>query len=364
MLFQPKKQYVLPKKLLVLRFSAMGDVILLVPVLKSLTDAYPGIEVTLVTRPKFASFFEGINGVKIFEADMDYKYKGMFGLRDLFRKLLQKDQYDVIVDAHDCLSTLVLRNAFKFFGNKVAVFKNGDQEKKAFTRKKNKIAQALPHTVDRYKAVFEELGFVFPISTPPYLAGEKDAASFIKEWLTENKLEKKTKWVGIAPFALQASKIWPPERYVLLIEYLLSKEAMHFFLFGGGEKEMAYFESIKNKFPNHCTIVAGQMKMRYEIALMDYVDLMVCVDSSNMHLAALTGTQLLSIWGGTHPHTGFAPYGYPEENILQISREELPCRPCSVYGGATCHRGDFACLNRISVEQVSEKIDELLLLGN
>lgn len=342
----------------------MGDVILLVPVLKSLTDAYPYIEVTLVTRPKFASFFEELNGVKVFEADMDYKYKGMFGLRDLFRKLLKKDQYDVIVDLHDQLSTKVLRSAFKFFGNKVAIFKNGNRDKNAFARKGNKIVRPLPHTVDRYKAVFEELGFTFPINPPPYLAGEESALEFVKAWLAENKLEKNSKWIGIAPFAIHASKIWPPERYITLMENLLAKESMHFFFFGGGEKEMAYFENIKNKFPNHCTIVAGQMKMRYEIALMDYVDLMICVDSSNMHLAALTGTQLLSIWGGTHPDTGFAPYGYNEKNILQISRKDLPCRPCSVYGKATCHLGDFACVSRISVEQVSERIEELLVLGN
>ena len=145
-----------------------------------------------------------------------------------------------------------------------------------------------------------------------------------------------------------------------LIENLLQQEQMHFFLFGGGEKESAYFDSLKNKFPDNCTVVAGQMKMRHEIALMNYLDLMLCVDSSNMHLAALTGTPLLSIWGGTHPYAGFGPYGYPEKNILQISREELPCRPCSVYGKATCYRGDFACLNRISVEQVSQKINELM----
>ncbi len=349
----------LPKKLLVLRFSAMGDVALLVPVLKSLTDAYPDIEITVVTRPKFAFFFQDIHGVKVFEADMDYQYRGMFGLRDLFRKLLKK-QYDVIVDVQDILSTLVLRNAFKFFGNNVVVFNNGKLEQKTLIRKENKVVKLLPHTVNRYKAVFEKLGFNFSISPPPYLAGEEEAVAFITNWLSENNLEKKTKWIGIAPFAMYASKVWPPERFLPLIENLLKKEPLHFFFFGGGEKETAFFASLTKKFPNHCTIVAGQMKMRHEIALMNYLDLMLCMDSSNMQLAALTGRKLLSIWGGTHSYAGFGPYGYAEKNMIQISREELPCRPCSVYGSATCYRGDFACLNRISVEQVSERINEFI----
>ena len=96
----------------------------------SLTAAYPDVEVTLVTRPKFASFFQEINGVKVFEADMDFQYKGMFGLRDLFRKLLKRANYDVIVDAHDHLRTIILRSAFKFFGYKVVIFKKGRPEKK------------------------------------------------------------------------------------------------------------------------------------------------------------------------------------------------------------------------------------------
>ena len=89
---------------------------------------------------------------------------------------------------------------------------------------------------------------------------------------------------------------------------------------------------------------------------MQHLDLMLCVDSSNMHLASLAGVPIVSIWGGTHPDVGFHPYGIKDENILQISREELPCRPCSVYGKEKCYRGDFACLTSISPTAVVEKI--------
>lgn len=338
----------------------MGDVVLLVPVLSSLTAAYPDIEVTLVTRPKFAAFFQEIKGVKVFEADMDYKYKGLFGLRDLFRKLLQKDEYDIVVDVHDDLSTTILRTAFKIFGHGVVVFQNGGSEKKAFVRKRNKLLTALPHTVDRYKAVFEKLGFNFSILPPPYLAGEPASVVFVNDWLQENNLKKDCKWIGIAPFATHLSKTWPTENYFPLMENLLQKESVQFFLFGGGEKELTFFQHIKDQFPSNCTIVAGQMKMSHEIALMNYIDLMLSMDSSNMHVAALTGTPLLSLWGGTHPNAGFSPFGYPEKTILQIPREVLPCRPCSVNGKATCHLGDFACMSNITVEQVSEKIRDLI----
>ncbi|MCI0750832.1 MAG: glycosyl transferase, partial [Flammeovirgaceae bacterium] len=68
------------------------------------------------------------------------------------------------------------------------------------------------------------------------------------------------------------------------------------------------------------------------------------------------GVPLLSIWGGTHTSAGFGPFGKGEESILEISVDELTCRPCSIYGVEVCHRGDFACLTRIKAKQVAEKI--------
>ena len=82
------------KKILVLRFSAMGDVVLLVPVIRSLVATYPDIEVTVVTRPKFASFFTDMERVVPFPADVDYTYNGIFGMRELFGKLLRKGNYE------------------------------------------------------------------------------------------------------------------------------------------------------------------------------------------------------------------------------------------------------------------------------
>jgi ADP-heptose:LPS heptosyltransferase len=101
--------------------------------------------------------------------------------------------------------------------------------------------------------------------------------------------------------------------------------------------------------------------MPQEIALMQHLDLMLCTDSSNMHLAALSGAPLLSIWGGTHPDVGFGPFGRGKESILQIDRTELPCRPCSVFGTETCYRGDFACMNKIEVDAVVNRIEKFLL---
>lgn len=338
----------------------MGDVVLLVPVIKSLIAAHPNVEVTVVTRPKYAPFFYDMERVVAFPADVDYTYNGIFGMRDLFRTLIRKGDYELVVDMHDHIRTIFLRTLFKIFGTEVVVFDKGRNEKRAFVRKENKVVTPLPHTVERYQKAFEKAGFPFDLLSPPYFTLNDSIQAAASDWLAQRNLRKKEKWIGIAPFAMHGSKIWPLENYIPVIENILKKTPAKFFMFGGGPREVKYFESISHKFPGHCEIVADQLKIRQEIAILQNLDVMLCVDSSNMHLAALAGVPLISIWGGTHPDAGFGPFKKGADSIIQISRTELPCRPCSVYGKDTCYIGGFPCLTRITAENIANRVLEKL----
>jgi ADP-heptose:LPS heptosyltransferase len=343
------------RKVLVVRFSALGDVALLVPVIKSFVQTYQDVEVTVVTRPKFAPLFYDIERVVAFAADVDYTYNGVFGMRELFRTLIRKANFEVVIDMHDHIRTIVLRTLFRFFGTDVVVFDKGRAEKKLFTKKAGKIDQPIRHTVIRYQQAFEKAGFPFNLVEPPYFSLNDSLKTAATDWLAQKDLVKNEKWIGIAPFAMHASKIWPLENYIGLISDVLKKKQAKFFLFGGGPREVKYFESLQQKFPEQVVVAAGQLKLRQEIALMQRMDLMLCVDSSNMHLAALAGVPVLSIWGGTHPDVGFSPFKTQSE-IVQVSRAELPCRPCSVYGRDTCYVGGFPCLTRIKANIISDEI--------
>jgi ADP-heptose:LPS heptosyltransferase len=341
----------------------MGDVVLLVPVIKALVTTYDDVEVTVVTRPKFASFFTDIDRVIPYPADVDYTYTGILGMRDLFGKLMRKAHYDVVIDMHDHMRTIILRSLFKMFGLKVVVFEKGRPEKKQFSRKENKHTQQLPHTVERYRQAFVQAGFdkVRLDQPAPYFVVKDATREHVQSWLLEKNIEKKSvPWIGVAPFAAHLSKVWPEANYFNVIEQWLTHQKGKFFLFGGGEKDVKFFQTLKQRFPDDVVIVAGELKIKQELALMQMLDLMLCVDSSNMHLAALSGTRLLSIWGGTHPDVGFGPYNLSDESILQISREVLPCRPCSVYGTEKCHRGDFACLTFIKPDEVVKRMTAAL----
>jgi ADP-heptose:LPS heptosyltransferase len=346
---------VLPKKILVIRFSAMGDVVLLVPVLRSLVNAYPEVQVTVLTRPKFSIFFAHLPGVAVFAADVDKEYTGLNSLLRLFNNLL-KLRFNTVIDVHDHLRTKVLRTLFYFCRVPVVVFDKGRGDKKKFTRKVNKVTHTLPHTVERYQQAFHEAGFKFPFLKGPHLVVTDSASQTVTRWLTNINVSKNETWIGIAPFAMHYTKMWPVHLYKSLIALLLKKQSCRFFLFGGGQKEIDFFTSLLREFPDNTTIVAGQLKLEAEWALMQQLDLMLCVDSSNMHLATLVGTPLLSIWGGTHPAVGFGPFQRDDESIIELSRGEISCRPCSVYGKETCYRGDFACMMGITPQMIAERI--------
>ena len=199
----------------------MGDVVLLVPVIRSFVTAYPDVEVTVVTRPKFASFFTNMERVVPFPADVDHTYNGILGMRDLFKKLLTKASYDVVLDMHNHIRTVALRSMFKIFFTRVVVFEKGRKEKKAITRKDNKATAPLIHTVERYRLAFEKAGFPFTIQAPPYFLIKESALEETNEWLNKNNLAKKEKWIGIAPFAMHISKIWPLDNYAKVVSALI-----------------------------------------------------------------------------------------------------------------------------------------------
>ena len=116
-------------------------------------------------------------------------------------------------------------------------------------------------------------------------------------------------------------------------------------------------EQWAGNLPRVC-VVAGRLKLEQELALMSHLDVMVSMDSANMHLASLAGTPVVSVWGATHPLAGFLGWRQRTEDCVQA--DGLDCRPCSVFGNKPCLRGDYACLASLSPELVAAKIERIL----
>ena len=350
------------KQLLLLRFSAMGDVALLAPVVQAFTQRYPDTGITLVTRQKFAVFFTQFPNVRVIGADFEGRHNGLKGIVRLFNELRQMASFDVIIDAHQNLRSAALKSLFRLEGVPSFTIDKGRAEKKALTRKENKVRRPLLHSVERYARLFDAAGFplrpVQPFQFPTFTSAEDE----VSEFLNQQSITSDTPWLGIAPFAQHAQKMWPFDQIAPLLAHLYAGPSPTIFLFGGGAAEIAQLETVRQRFPQ-AILVAGQLSLAAELSLISRLTGMLCMDSGNMHLAALSNVPVLSIWGATHPDAGFGPWGQGEKAILQISTDILTCRPCSVFGNKPCWRGDLACLNDISVEAVAERVQQMLGVG-
>ena len=170
--------------------------------------------------------------------------------------------------------------------------------------------------------------------------------------------EEGEKWIGVAPFAAHKGKMYPWEKMQHVIEKLIADDAhVRIFLFGGGEDELRKLDEFAARVPEVTNASRLLNELKEELILMSHLDVMVSMDSGNMHFASLVGTPVVSIWGATHPYAGFMGWGQKPLNAIQI---ELGCRPCSIFGNKPCLRGDLACLRNISPEMVYEKVKRVL----
>ena len=343
--------------ILVIRFSAMGDVAMVVPVVYSLAQQYPDVRITVLSRTFARPLFEDLApNVNFMAADLKKEYHGIKGLNALYRRLAAK-QFTAVADLHNVLRSEYLRLRFNIGHYKVEHINKHRKGRRRITAKHAKRLEQQPTSFENYVEVFKKLGYPVEIHFKSIFPdGEKGNLNMLPKGINvKNSFEQ---WIGIAPFAAHEGKVYPPRLTHQVIEQLLKKyPKARIFLFGRGKQEDQYFKEWCQIHPE-CLYVSHQLEsLHQELILMSHLDAMVSMDSSNMHLASLTGTPVVSVWGATHPYAGFLGWGQSTDNIVQI---ELECRPCSIYGQKPCRRGDYACMNGIAPETIVEKIENIL----
>lgn len=343
--------------ILVIRFSAMGDVAMVVPVVYSLAQQYPDVRITVLSRTFARPLFEDLApNVNFMAADLKKEYHGIKGLNALYRRLAAK-QFTAVADLHNVLRSEYLRLRFNIGHYRVEHINKHRKGRRRITAKHAKRLEQQPTSFENYVEVFKKLGYPVEIHFKSiFPEGEKGNLNMLPKGINvKNSFEQ---WIGIAPFAAHEGKVYPPRLTHQVIEQLLKKyPKARIFLFGRGKQEDQYFKEWCQIHPE-CLYVSHQLEsLHQELILMSHLDAMVSMDSSNMHLASLTGTPVVSVWGATHPYAGFLGWGQSTDNIVQI---DLECRPCSIYGQKPCRRGDYACMNGIAPETIVEKIERIL----
>lgn len=157
--------------------------------------------------------------------------------------------------------------------------------------------------------------------------------------------------------AAHVGKIYPLSKQEQVISLLSERKNTKILLFGGGAKEIEVLAKWERQYPNVIS-TAGKLTLNSELALMSHLDVMLSMDSANMHLASLVNIPVVSIWGATHPYAGFMGWKQLPDNAVQV---DLPCRPCSIFGNKPCWRKDYACLQGITPEMVVHRIEQVIV---
>ncbi len=324
--------------ILVLRFSALGDVAMTLPVVYSVARTYPQVRFTVVTREFFARLF--INppeNLTVLGVDFKKRYRGLTGSLRLCCDLAALKP-TAVADLHNVFRTWLIDGFMRLRGVKVVMV---DKMRAARRKMLSEKVNQMPF-VERYREVFNRLGF----------PTEMTFRSVLTKGEVIPPIEVSHPAIGIAPFARYYNKTYPPERMRRVVE-MLCRKGFKVYLFGGrgaeAEQLLGWAGAIHG-----CESVAGRFPLSDEMALMSHMDLMLSMDSANQHLAALTGAKVLTVWGSTAPSCGFTAFGHDASDGICLN---LDCQPCTVAGSPTCPFGHLDCMCLLSEQAIVEKIE-------
>ena len=324
--------------------SAFGDVAMTVPVISILRSTHPEIKITLLTTKFFSTLYNQIPEINFLY--FEPKHKTLQGLFGLSRKI-NKINPDFIIDLHDVLRTKILRLfLINKFGHTVVVNK-GRKEKKLLIRGIKSEPLKLMHR--RYAETFESLNIKINID---------DFSYYKKIKITNHNyaFSSNDKLIGIAPFARHQCKEYSINNIINFIDSL--DKSWQILIFGApGNEEQKIIKLCNNKSNRH--VISSNYNLEQQMAIMSNLDVMISMDSANGHIASLFGINVITIWGATHPNSGYGPLNQPKENSIVPDLNKYPDLPVTIYG-SDCPSDYVEAINTIKCERILERLNKII----
>jgi ADP-heptose:LPS heptosyltransferase len=319
------------KKILIIRFSSIGDIVLTTPVMRCLKQQL-GAEIHFLTKKQFAPLLEANPNIdRIFTIEKN--------VREVLPELRQQG-YDCVVDLHKNLRTAQVRLGL-FFKPKWLVFNKLNIEKWLLTALKiNRLPKV--HIVDRYLAATAPLGVKNDGQGLDFFIAPTESAAALSSGLAKP-------YIAFATGAQFQTKRLPKAKIIEICRGLQVPVVLL-----GGNDEAAEGTEIAAQSGSHVLNFCGKMSLQASAAVVRDADLVITHDTGMMHIAAAFQRKILSIWGNTVPALGMYPY-YGVANADRNTSFEvagLGCRPCSKIGHAVCPKGHFRCMMEQDVEKI------------
>ena len=344
-----------PDKILVLRFSSIGDIVLSTPLLRVLRARFPKSQIDYVTRKEYAELVRSNQNINYtYEFDVA---EGFAGLRSL-RKRIQQENYDLIVDIHGSLRSRYVRS-LTGVRNVVKVNKR-EIERTALVKLKKDIYRDSVSVSQLYIEPVEKFG-VRDDGKGTELHIPDETMFGVSGRMAALKLNEFEKVIGFCPAARHATKCWPEDRFIALGIRCVRDLGSKVLLFGGtGDVQYngAIALAINTTVGEDSALsLSGQFTLLETASALDFCDAVVSNDSGLMHIADARQKPLVALFGSTVRQFGFFPQG--RESVV-IERNGLYCRPCSHIGRSSCPEKHFRCMKDIGVDEVYNVLHRLL----
>lgn len=328
-------------RILVIRFSSIGDIILTEPVVRALASHFPDARITYLTKTKFLPLLDMFGGI-------DSRFGWSDDRHDAeYVSTLRQDNFDLIVDLHANLRSAKVRTAL---GVK-SVRARKEWFKRIVSVKLNALAGKPSHALERYFASLKVIGIEIE-PTPPVLEVTGESRYWWRDKLS--RLTAPSYYV-IAAGAAHATKRAPESLWVNLDRTLRHRLGLSPILVGS-PAEHDYLANLALRFDEPPVEVVTESDIRHAAAVIESARFTLSNDSGLAHLAAAVGTPIVALFGPTHAILGFAPLG-DRADFYCIDES---CSPCSLHGDRRCHRSERFCFTKMQIDAIVAKIEALI----
>ncbi len=326
-------------RILVIRLSSLGDIVLTQPIVRELRSMYPEAEIEFLCKPGFAVLPKAFGlGVQALDYAKTLAWHG--------RMLRQR--YDLVLDLQAKFSSWLVRSLVS--SPLKAVYNKQRWLRQAIVRGNRRAA--IESTVRLYYSALEK---VFPnryTPNPKILAPQLVVPEYAENGARLVKRDPEKKLIGVFVGAAHATKAYPPQQWLELLR--LAPQEYQFVLLGSkADADLAA------EIGRECDAVenlCGTLGLAELIVVIGLCDAVVSGDTGPMHIAAALAKPQVAIFGGTHPRLGFAPLN---ENARVVCAD-LDCQPCSLHGLKRCPQGHLNCLRSISPALILGELKQLI----
>ena len=319
------------KKILIIRFSSIGDIVLTTPVIRCIKKQLPGIELHFAVKKSFYPVVLAnpyIDKFHLLEKDLKSITAG-----------LKKEEFDFIVDLHQSLRSRYIRMAL---GVPSRGFPKLNFKKWLLTKLKINLMPDI-HIVDRYFKAAASLGIKNDGKGLDYFIPAEDEYD-----LASLPVEFRDGYTAIAIGAKHATKRLPEHKLIPVCQKLGGPVILL-----GGPEDAPTAEKIAAACGPLVLSMCGKVNLNQSASLVRQAKAVITHDTGLMHIAAAFRKKIVSVWGNTVPELGMYPYmPGDEQKSTIIEVKGLKCRPCSKLGYEKCPKGHFRCMEWINAEEV------------